>query len=939
ATYSALSEQLTATDPSGARTTWGYDTGGRVASVTDPLSRRTATEYDLAGRAVATRSYGPTGTLLSTVRATFDAAGNRIGVVSPRGNVTGAAAAAFTTTFGYDVLSRLVRVTEPTSATVSMVTSYGYDVAGNQTQLTDGRGNVTSYSFNVWGLQSGVVEPSTTAFPSLLDRSWSTTFDAGGLPVREVQPGGVVVTRSFDELGRLTSETGSGTGVVTASRSFTYDAGGVRTSVSSPAGVIGFVVDDRRLLTATTGPAAVVSSFSYDASGRMVSRTDGSGSSSFGWDSRGLLRSVTDPLTATVQTRGYDAAGQLVSVAYAGGGSRALGYDGLGRRTSDVLKTSAGVVSSSVAVGFDADSNVTSRVVVLPGNSGAGSNSYGYDNVGRLVSWTAPSGAVKVYGWDAAGNLTGNAGVSQVFDARNRLVSSGSVSYGWSARGTLTSTKAGTAAVVVSVFDGLGRQTTSGSQVLVYDGLDRVVSNGSTGFGFAGVGLDPVTVGNVKLARGPAGGLVAGKVGTTQAVLVGSDGHGDVTHLFTAAGVVSGSRLYDPFGGPTGSGGTFGVPVGFQGDYTSPVSGDVWMGARWYRPGTGSFTSRDSVQGQLVTPVSANRYTYAWADPLGMWDPDGRAPAGSACSADVGSMSAEDFAGWVDSFASGGGQSGCVAGRAKTVVKDVAVFAGGVAVTAVAAAGCAAVAGPNPFASGAAAQVCGGAASRAYGTLVAGGTVKQALVNAGNWKRGLRDGFVGSVTGGLGSMSALSSLSVSAKVLGQGSLAAVGGAAYDASDVLLSGGSWSSALSAAWNPTRRITEAASGSAAGYLGARKSSNEPSPRSEPTPSPNPGATEAVPGGSNRAIVIGEDMEGRVIPKARELGADYYDPPVAPRNQWMENNRQWINDRMDGGCTLYNCGPAPGRANYPNPTSPYYQMELDEIAKRNYPIIEVR
>jgi RHS repeat-associated protein len=120
--------------------------------------------------------------------------------------------------------------------------------------------------------------------------------------------------------------------------------------------------------------------------------------------------------------------------------------------------------------------------------------------------------------------------------------------------------------------------------------------------------------------------LVAGKVGTGAGVLVGSDGHHDVTHLFTTAGAVSGSRLFDPFGAPTATGGTFGVPVGFQGDYTSPVTGDVWMGARWYRPGTASFTSRDTVQGQLVTPVSANRYTYAWADPLGMWDPDGREP-------------------------------------------------------------------------------------------------------------------------------------------------------------------------------------------------------------------------------------------------------------------------------------------------------------------------
>jgi hypothetical protein len=44
------------------------------------------------------------------------------------------------------------------------------------------------------------------------------------------------------------------------------------------------------------------------------------------------------------------------------------------------------------------------------------------------------------------------------------------------------------------------------------------------------------------------------------------------------------------------------------------------------------------------------------------------------------------------------------------------------------------------------------------------------------------------------------------------------------------------------------------------------------------------------------------------------------------------------MDEGCTIYDCGPAPGRANYPNPTSEYYQMELNEIDKRGYPTIPI-
>ncbi len=90
----------------------------------------------------------------------------------------------------------------------------------------------------------------------------------------------------------------------------------------------------------------------------------------------------------------------------------------------------------------------------------------------------------------------------------------------------------------------------------------------------------------------------------------------------------------------------------------------------------------------------------------------------------------------------------------------------------------------------------------------------------------------------------------------------------------------------------------------------------------------------GAGRRTIVIGEDMAGRVIPEARRTGADYYDPPYLPPSQRMPHNRRWINDRMDEGCRIIDCGPAPGRRNYPNPTSPYYQMELDEIARRDYP-----
>jgi hypothetical protein len=93
------------------------------------------------------------------------------------------------------------------------------------------------------------------------------------------------------------------------------------------------------------------------------------------------------------------------------------------------------------------------------------------------------------------------------------------------------------------------------------------------------------------------------------------------------------------------------------------------------------------------------------------------------------------------------------------------------------------------------------------------------------------------------------------------------------------------------------------------------------------------------AGKAIVIGEGMADRVIPLADELGAAYYDPPIAPETQWMDNNRNWLTERMDEGCVIYDCGAAPGRTNYPGATSPYYQMELDTIAARNYPTTKIK
>ncbi len=117
---------------------------------------------------------------------------------------------------------------------------------------------------------------------------------------------------------------------------------------------------------------------------------------------------------------------------------------------------------------------------------------------------------------------------------------------------------------------------------------------------------------------GVAGGTAS------QGVVAFTDAHTDVTGDFTAAGsVLSGSASYDPLGNVLGASSVAGH-LGYQSGWTDPVNSRVHMGARWYDPAAGQFTSRDSVN---VSPVgesaAANPFAYAGDNPLSGTDPGG----------------------------------------------------------------------------------------------------------------------------------------------------------------------------------------------------------------------------------------------------------------------------------------------------------------------------
>ncbi|MFB9622688.1 RHS repeat domain-containing protein [Nonomuraea helvata] len=621
----AAGETTKATDPA-ATTTMDYDLSGRLIKTTEMNGtvngNASVAEYDLAGRKTAGKDLNAAGDVLRTYSYGYDLAGNPTSATSPEGHLTRQT---------YDALGRTTSLVEPVSASESITTSFGYDATGAPTRLTDGRGNATWTTYNSLGLAETVTEPATTAHPAAADRTWTHLYDAAGNLTVTIQPGGVRTDRTFDHLGRLTKESGAGGGATTAERTFGYDLASRRTTV----GDLTVDYNDRGLPLEVSRGTIQETAYTYDGLGNPTQRIDAAGTAAFTYDSANRLKTTTDPVTSRTLTYGYDSVSRLKTITATSGtaSTQTFDYDDMDRVKSQTLKNGSGAQLATITYGWDKDDNLTTKTTT--GLAGAGSNTYGYDHAGRLTSWTAPGGAVTAYEWDAAGNRTKAGNATFTYDERNRLTSGDGTDYTYTPRGSLaTSTKAG--ATTNYTFDAFDRLIADGDSLYSYDALNRMTSRirGTIKqtFAYAGLSNDLAAItdnsGTVqaKYARDPGGGLLGLMEGTGAAVAALSDLHGDLVATFTTS--LQTSTAYDPFGTITAQSGAK-TNLGYQGEYTDPDTGKVNMHARWYQPGTGTFTSRDSATLSPSPSVQANRYTYANASPMTGADPTGHYTVGS----------------------------------------------------------------------------------------------------------------------------------------------------------------------------------------------------------------------------------------------------------------------------------------------------------------------
>jgi RHS repeat-associated protein len=119
--------------------------------------------------------------------------------------------------------------------------------------------------------------------------------------------------------------------------------------------------------------------------------------------------------------------------------------------------------------------------------------------------------------------------------------------------------------------------------------------------------------------RTPDGAVVGVRYGSGVVSYAHTDHQGSVITLTDAAGTLTGSYSYDPYGTHHTATGTAAAanPYRYISGYLDTTTGHYKLGIRYYNPDLGRFTQPDP------TGAEPNPYLYATGDPINRSDPEG----------------------------------------------------------------------------------------------------------------------------------------------------------------------------------------------------------------------------------------------------------------------------------------------------------------------------
>ena len=640
---------------------------GDVLTTTNALGYTTGYAYD---------SYGDVKTVLdpdgNVTTFTYNVLGQRTSRVAPDGNVSGATPSTFTTTYTYYADGRLATVTTPGNS----ITTRTYTADGQLYSLTDPNGHATTYTYDGDGNLTAVhyADGSTS----------SATYDLSDNKLTSTDASNNVTTYTYDAYGRRTSMVGPAPSNPTTT--YTYDLANRLSTITTAVGTTTYTYDPSgNVATIAYSDGSPGVAYTYDPANRVTSVVDGAGTTTYTYNSLGQQTSQTrsGPLGTLSVSYAHDLGGQTTQITYphaVGSGVVAYGYDPAGRMTS-----LTDFFNQATTFGYDASGNLTSQVDpnglamtstyypsgTLDTRSYVGPTGtlvqlgYGYDPANQVTAATTGGSALAAtsttYGYDVrerlatvnatalaytnAGSVTASeAAPSQSYNALSELTASGATTYGynavgertsattgssstayaWSLAGTLSSVTGPTGSVSYTYdASGLLAARTSGASTAPFTwdnagSLALLLDDGTTAYLY---GPSSTPVEQVDLANASANGA-----GADTFLLV--DVRGSVVATTDDAGSVTSTRLYDSAGNVTSASGAV-SNLGYAGQWSDPVTGLLYLRARWYDPATSQLLGVDPALATTGQP-----YAYANDNPVNFVDLSGLCVKGFswACS-------------------------------------------------------------------------------------------------------------------------------------------------------------------------------------------------------------------------------------------------------------------------------------------------------------------
>jgi len=578
-----------------------YDWQNNVKSHTAPNGNTTSYIYDYLGRLVKVTN--PDGTYrtksydgTNLIESSYDENGHR-------------------TDLTYDANGRITGVREYYAISAFYSTAYLYDGTGNLAKSVDGKSQMTTYSYD--DLNRRIM----TVFPDGFNETRS--YDNVGNLVSKKDANGKIITYGYDAFNRLVNTTYPGGSIAT----YTYDKNNNMLSLSYNGNSATFTYDSRNRETSETwtiGGSQYILRYSYDGVGNMVSTTYPDGTNvKYSIDALNRIANVTTS-SNTLATFTYTNSSKIAKIIYGNGVQTSYTYDSLNRPTR--VKVTQ---SSSTLIDLNYTFNAVGNVI------GINTESYSYDFLNRLTTSSGAWGTVK-YGYDAVGNrlwlYQSPTNTTYSYGAYDRLTSVGSTGFTYDNNGNAKT------------------QTTGSTTTNYYYDVENRLSSLSRGaltlgnytYSPTGMRIQKVELGvtTVYVNRGSSviyekqtvGGTALNDYvyvsGQLLAKLSGSSTyyfHQDLlgnTRLVTTGSTTSFSSNYQAFGPQYGASGS---DPGYK--YTQKpqdaATSLYYFGARYYNTTIGRFISRDPAAPQPKDPQSLNPYAYARNNPEKLTDPTG----------------------------------------------------------------------------------------------------------------------------------------------------------------------------------------------------------------------------------------------------------------------------------------------------------------------------